>query len=70
MPTSGSVLVDDHKVDAPGTDRILIFQELGLFPWLKVGENVEFGMKMKGRLQGRAGGTDAVLLAPGSPVAI
>ncbi len=47
-PTAGSVLVDDHKVDAPGTDRILIFQELGLFPWLKVGENVEFGMKMKG----------------------
>jgi NitT/TauT family transport system ATP-binding protein len=46
-PTSGSVLVDDHKVEAPGTDRILIFQELGLFPWLKVGENVEFGMKMK-----------------------
>lgn len=47
QPTSGSVLVDDHRVDAPGTDRILIFQELGLFPWLKVGENVEFGMKMK-----------------------
>jgi NitT/TauT family transport system ATP-binding protein len=47
-PSSGSVLVDSHKVDAPGTDRILIFQELGLFPWLKVGENVEFGIKMKG----------------------
>jgi NitT/TauT family transport system ATP-binding protein len=47
-PTSGSVLVDDTLVDGPGTDRILIFQELGLFPWLKVGENVEFGMKMKG----------------------
>jgi NitT/TauT family transport system ATP-binding protein len=40
--------VDDHLVNGPGTDRILIFQELGLFPWLKVGENVEFGMKMKG----------------------
>jgi NitT/TauT family transport system ATP-binding protein len=48
QPTSGKVLVDDHLVDGPGTDRILIFQELGLFPWLKVGENVEFGMKMKG----------------------
>ncbi|MBZ5705204.1 MAG: ABC transporter ATP-binding protein [Acidobacteriia bacterium] len=48
QPTSGSVLVDDEVVDGPGTDRILIFQELGLFPWLKVGENVEFGMKMKG----------------------
>jgi len=47
-PTSGSVLVDDKLVDGPGTDRILIFQELGLFPWLTVGANVEFGMKMKG----------------------
>ena len=47
-PSSGNVLVDDKLVDSPGTDRILIFQELGLFPWLKVGENVEFGMKMKG----------------------
>ena len=47
-PTSGSVLVDDKQVDGPGTDRILIFQELGLFPWLTVGANVEFGMKMKG----------------------
>jgi NitT/TauT family transport system ATP-binding protein len=47
-PTSGHVLVDNNLVDQPGTDRILIFQELGLFPWLKVGENVEFGMKMAG----------------------
>ena len=48
QPTSGAVLVDDKPIDGPSTDRILIFQELGLFPWLKVGENVEFGMKMKG----------------------
>jgi len=47
-PTSGEVLVDDNRVDTPGTDRILIFQELGLFPWLTVAQNVEFGMKMKG----------------------
>ena len=46
--TSGQVLVDGTPVQGPGTDRILIFQELGLFPWLRVGENVEFGMKMKG----------------------
>jgi NitT/TauT family transport system ATP-binding protein len=45
--TSGKVLVDGKPVDGPGTDRILIFQELGLFPWLTVGGNVEFGMKMK-----------------------
>ena len=47
QPTSGHVLVDDNFMDGPGTDRILIFQELGLFPWLTVSENVEFGMKMK-----------------------
>jgi NitT/TauT family transport system ATP-binding protein len=47
-PTAGQVLMDSKPVSAPGTDRILIFQELGLFPWLTVGQNVEFGMKMKG----------------------
>jgi NitT/TauT family transport system ATP-binding protein len=46
--TSGQVLIDGKQVQGPGTDRILIFQELGLFPWLTVGQNVEFGMKMKG----------------------
>lgn len=46
--TSGRVFVDNKAVDGPGTDRILIFQELGLFPWLTVGQNVEFGMKMQG----------------------
>src|SRR5258707_12388604 len=45
--SSGQVFVDGKAVSGPGTDRILIFQELGLFPWLTVGGNVEFGMKMK-----------------------
>jgi NitT/TauT family transport system ATP-binding protein len=46
--TSGQILVDGHPVQGPGTDRIMIFQDHSLFPWLTVGENVEFGMKMKG----------------------
>jgi len=46
--TSGRIAMDGESVTAPGTDRILIFQEHGLFPWLTVGQNVEFGMKMKG----------------------
>jgi NitT/TauT family transport system ATP-binding protein len=45
--TAGKVLIDGKPVSGPGTDRILIFQELGLFPWLTVGGNIEFGMKMK-----------------------
>lgn len=46
--TSGQILIDGNPIQGPGTDRILIFQDHGLFPWLTVGENVEFGMKMKG----------------------
>jgi NitT/TauT family transport system ATP-binding protein len=47
-PSTGAILLDGSPVNGPGTDRILIFQELGLFPWLTVIENVEFGMKMAG----------------------
>jgi NitT/TauT family transport system ATP-binding protein len=34
-------------VVGPGPDRLLILQELGLFPWLTARENVEFGLKLK-----------------------
>jgi len=47
-PTSGAIAIDDDYVSTPGTDRILMFQEHGLLPWLTVAQNVEFGMKMKG----------------------
>ena len=52
--TSGQSLHRQQSGSGPGTDRILIFQELGLFPWLTVGKNVEFGMKMKGMCESRA----------------
>jgi NitT/TauT family transport system ATP-binding protein len=45
-------MVDDKRVDGPSTNRILIFQELGLFPWLTVAQNVEFGLKMAGLPRG------------------
>ena len=47
-PTTGEITVDGSPVKGPGTDRILLFQELGLFPWLSVRQNVEFGLKMAG----------------------
>lgn len=47
-PTRGDIWIDGHRIEGPGTDRIVIFQELGLFPWLTVRENVEFGLRMQG----------------------
>lgn len=45
--TSGEVLVNGKKVDKPGTDRIVVFQEGGLFPWMTVKENVSYGLNLK-----------------------
>jgi NitT/TauT family transport system ATP-binding protein len=48
FPDSGEVFVDSKKVEGPSRDRIVVFQEAALFPWLTVLENVEFGLKIAG----------------------
>lgn len=48
QPTGGEVLLDGEKITEPGSDRTVMFQEHGLFPWLNVIDNVKFGMKMHG----------------------
>ena len=35
IPSSGTINVDGAKVVAPGPDRGVIFQSLGLFPWFR-----------------------------------
>src|SRR6478752_1641707 len=42
-PDAGSVTLDGQRVDGPGPDRAMVFQEHGLFPWLTALQNVEFG---------------------------
>ncbi|MGD0337998.1 MAG: ABC transporter ATP-binding protein [Bacteroidota bacterium] len=44
QPDSGFLYCDGRVVTTPSTDRIVIFQEPALFPWLRVVENVEFGL--------------------------
>ncbi len=47
-PDDGQILFDGHPVEETGPERIMVFQEGALFPWLKVQDNVEFGLKMAG----------------------
>src|SRR5438874_12146413 len=49
-PDSGTVLADGKPVTTPGRERLVMFQESALFPWLDVLGNVRFGLKLKPNL--------------------
>jgi NitT/TauT family transport system ATP-binding protein len=52
-PDSGRVLADGKPVVSPGRDRLVMFQESALFPWLDVFGNVLFPLKLKPNLTRR-----------------
>lgn len=47
-PSAGSIHYRGQLVKEPSPERLVIFQDLALFPWLSVIQNVEFGLKLKG----------------------
>jgi ABC-type nitrate/sulfonate/bicarbonate transport system ATPase subunit len=44
LPTSGEIRIDGEAVRGPDPRRIFVFQERGVFPWLTVEGNIEFGL--------------------------
>src|SRR5205823_2295368 len=52
-PDNGTVLADGKPVTAPGRDRLVMFQESALFPWLDVFGNVLFPLKLKPQLSNK-----------------
>jgi len=52
-PDSGRVLADGKPVTTPGRERLVMFQESALFPWLDALGNVLFGLKLKPNLTNR-----------------
>ena len=52
--TGGEVSLDGVPVVGPHHDRLMLFQEHGLFPWLNVIQNVMFGLKRQFKFKPKA----------------
>jgi NitT/TauT family transport system ATP-binding protein len=47
-PTSGDIVVDGKEIVGPGPERGVVFQKDSVFPWMRVVDNVEYGLKCRG----------------------
>ena len=48
----GSIVVDGRTVSGTSRDRMVVFQESALMPWLTTYQNVAFGPKLRGDMRG------------------
>jgi NitT/TauT family transport system ATP-binding protein len=42
-PSSGTITINNKPVEKPGKDRLVVFQESALFPWMTTEDNILFG---------------------------
>jgi NitT/TauT family transport system ATP-binding protein len=52
-PDTGQVLLNEKLITGPGMDRMVVFQETALMPWLTAYQNVVFGPKIRNDLPAR-----------------
>jgi len=43
-PTSGTLLFEGKSISSPASDRVVVFQEDAVFPWLTVENNIAYGL--------------------------
>jgi len=50
-PSGGRVSIDGKPVKGPSPERLLMFQEAALFPWLSVQQNLVFALRSRQRFR-------------------
>ena len=48
QPTSGSISMNGSPLQGPGKDRLVLFQESALFPWMTTYDNIMYGPRARG----------------------
>jgi NitT/TauT family transport system ATP-binding protein len=61
-PDAGEILLNGEPVVGPGSDRMVVFQETALFPWMTLLDNVAYGPIQSGTNPAMAKSSAAELL--------
>jgi NitT/TauT family transport system ATP-binding protein len=62
-PTSGSITLGDKPVTGPDRNRLVVFQETALFPWMTTYDNIMYGPRARGEDTAAARETAETLLS-------
>jgi NitT/TauT family transport system ATP-binding protein len=49
-PTSGTITLNGKPVAGPARDRLVLFQETALFPWMTTYDNIMYGPRARGEV--------------------
>lgn len=50
QPSSGGIKLDDQDITGPSRDRLVLFQESALFPWMTTYDNILYGPRARGEV--------------------
>lgn len=49
-PTAGTITLNGRPVSSPARDRLVLFQETALFPWMTTYDNILYGPRARGEV--------------------